>query len=116
MVPEGTLRIIANFHPPDALGRIRPGQYARMRLEGFPWTQFGSVSGTVTSVASEVREGQIRVEATVNRDLASRIPMQHGLPGTVEVQVERVSPASMVLRLAGRLLAAQGSAGGGAAR
>ena len=119
VVPEGTLRIVANFHPPDALGRIRTGQSARMRLEGFPWTQFGSVSGTVTSVASEVREGQIRVEATVNRDLASRIPMQHGLPGTVEVQVERISPASMVLRLAGRLLAAQqrsqGSPGGGAA-
>lgn len=107
VVPEGTLRIVANFQPPDALGRIHPGQYARMRLEGFPWTQFGSVSGTVTSVASEVREGRIRVEATVNRDLASPIPMQHGLPGTVEVQVERISPASIVLRMAGRLLARQ---------
>jgi multidrug resistance efflux pump len=107
VVPQGTLRIVANFQPPDALGRIRPGQYARMRLEGFPWTQFGSVAGTVTNVASEVREGRIRVEASVTRDSASRIPMQHGLPGTVEVQVERISPASLVLRLAGRLLARQ---------
>jgi membrane fusion protein (multidrug efflux system) len=107
VVPQGTLRIIASFQPPDALGRIHPGQYARMQLAGFPWTQFGSLSGTVTKVASEVRDGAIRVEATVNPDLASRIPMQHGLPGTVEVEVEQLSPASLVLRMAGRLLARQ---------
>jgi len=104
VVPQGTLRMVANFQPSDALGRIRSGQYARMRLEGFPWTQFGSVSGRVSSVASEVREEHIRVEVAVHRDLTSRIPMQHGLPGTVEVEVERISPASLVLRLAGRML------------
>src|SRR5580658_249590 len=105
VVPKGKLRIVASFQPPDALGRIRPGQYARMRLEGFPWTQFGSVAGTVTSVASEVRDGRIRVELAVNPNLGSRIPMQHGLPGTVEVQVERISPATLVLRMVGRELA-----------
>jgi multidrug resistance efflux pump len=105
VVPEGKLRIVASFQPPDALGRIRPGQYARMRLEGFPWTQFGSVAGTVTSVASEVRDGRIRVELAVNPNLVSRIPMQHGLPGTVEVQVEKISPATLVLRMVGRELA-----------
>jgi len=109
VVPEGKLRIVASFQPPDALGRIRPGQVVRMRLEGFPWTQFGSLSGTVTRVGSEVRDGRIRVEAAVNPELASRIPMQHGLPGTVEVEVEQLAPASLVLRMAGRLLARQRS-------
>jgi hypothetical protein len=28
--------------------------------------------------------------------------MQHGLPGTVQVEVERISPASLVLRVVGR--------------
>jgi multidrug resistance efflux pump len=102
IVPSGTLRIVANFQPPDALGRIQPGQSARLRLEGFPWTQFGSVPATVTSVGSEVRDGRIRVELAVNPVSTPRIHLQHGLPGTVEVQVERISPASLVLRMVGR--------------
>jgi hypothetical protein len=76
-----------------------------MRLEGFPWTQFGSVAATVTTVASEVRDGHIRVELALNSPVSSRIPLQHGLPGAVEVQVEKISPASLVLRMGGQLLA-----------
>jgi membrane fusion protein (multidrug efflux system) len=30
------------------------------------------------------------------------VPMQHGLPGTIEVEVERISPAALVLRAVGR--------------
>jgi hypothetical protein len=76
-----------------------------MRLQGFPWTQFGSVSATVTRVASEVRDGRIRVELAINSNSAPRVHLQHGLLGTVEVQVERISPASLVLRMVGRWLA-----------
>jgi membrane fusion protein (multidrug efflux system) len=103
IVPTGTLRIVATFQPHDALGRIQPGQSARLRLEGFPWTQFGSVPATVTGVASEVRDGRIRVELAVKPHSRLRIHLQHGLPGTVEVQVEQISPASLVLRMVGRL-------------
>jgi multidrug resistance efflux pump len=102
VVPTGELRIVANFQPADALGRIQPGQPARLRLDGFPWTEYGSVNATVTRVASEVRDGRIRVELAVNPNSASRIPMQHGLPGAVQVQVERISPATLVLRVVGR--------------
>ena len=102
VVPTGDLRIVASFQPADALGRIRPGQPARLRLDGFPWTEYGSISATVTHVASEVLDGRIRVELAVNPHSPSRIPMQHGLPGTVQVQVERISPASLVLRVVGR--------------
>jgi len=109
IVPAGTLRIVANFPPPDALGRIQPGQFARLRLEGFPWTQFGSVPATVTGVGSEVRDGRIRVELAVNPVPAPRVHLQHGLPGTVEVQVERISPAALVLRTVGRSLSKSGT-------
>jgi HlyD family secretion protein len=54
VVPPGMLKIMADFLPPAALGRIQPGQPARLRLEGFPWTQYGAVSATVASVANEV--------------------------------------------------------------
>jgi membrane fusion protein (multidrug efflux system) len=102
VVPTGDLRIVASFPPADALGRIQSGQPARLRLDGFPWTEYGSISATVTHVGSEVRDGRIRVELAVNPHSASSIPMQHGLPGTVQVEVERISPASLVLRVVGR--------------
>jgi membrane fusion protein (multidrug efflux system) len=105
VVPRGELQVVADFLPPSALGRIRPGQPARLRLEGFPWTQYGSLAATVSRVASEVRNGRVRVELSVDPERVSPIPLQHGLPGTVEVQVERVAPATLVLRTAGKLLA-----------
>jgi membrane fusion protein (multidrug efflux system) len=105
VVPAGKLRVVANFDPPAALGRIRPGQHARLRLEGFPWAQYGSVTATITNVASEIRDGSIRVELALDSHSDSRIPLQHGLPGSVEVEIETLSPANLVLRTAGSWLA-----------
>src|SRR5262245_38929245 len=105
VVPRGDLQVVADFLPPTALGRLRHGQPARLRLEGFPWTQYGSLAASVSRVASEVRNGRVRVELRVDPDDASPIPLQHGLPGTVEVEVERVTPATLMLRAAGTLLA-----------
>ena len=104
VLPAGELRVVAEFLPSAALGRIRPGQAARLRLEGFPWTEYGGVRATVANVASEPRDGRVRVELTINADPSSSIPMQHGLPGTVEIEVERVSPAALCLRAAGKRL------------
>ena len=105
MVPHGDLQDVADYLPSSALGRIQPGQPARLRLEGFPWAQYGSLAATVNRVASEVRNGHVRVDLSLEPDSASPIPLQHGLPGTVEVQVERLAPATLVLRAAGKLLA-----------
>jgi multidrug resistance efflux pump len=103
IVPAGELRVVALF-PVEALGRIQRGQRARLRLEGFPWTRYGSLAATVEQVGSEAREGRFRVELALDPDPAARIPLGHGLAGTVEVEVERVSPAVLGLRLAGDLL------------
>ena len=106
VVPAGNIRVVAEFLPAAAIGRIRPGQSARMRPDGFPWTQYGMLGATVRRVASEPRSGRIRVELDVHVRADSPIPVQHGLPGTLEIEVERVSPASLVFRAAGRRLAA----------
>lgn len=116
VVPPGDLQVVAEFPPPSALGRIRSGQPARLRLEGFPWAQYGSLAATVSRVASEVRNGHVRVELNVDRGGASPIPLQHGLPGIIEVQVERVAPVTLVLRAAGKLLARPVAAGQGERR
>src|SRR5690606_18525522 len=104
IVPDGALRAVAYFDPAVAAGRIAPGQRARLRLDGFPWTRYGSIPATVARVASEVEAGGLRVEFDVGRGGAPQIPLQHGLPGTGEVQVEHASPLALVLRQAGRLM------------
>jgi multidrug resistance efflux pump len=109
VVPPGTLKVMSDFLPPAALGRIQPGQPAQLRLEGFPWTQYGMVSATVASMANEVRDGHVRVELAVRSDAVPPIPLQHGLPGTVEVEVDHVSPAALILRTAGLLLTGPGT-------
>ncbi len=104
VVPSGGLAIIAQFPPPAAMGRIHEGQAARLRLEGFPWMQYGSVPAVVSRVSNEVRDGVVRVEFHLEPQSRSPIPMQHGLPGTVEVEVERITPIALILRNAGRMV------------
>lgn len=104
IVPSGQLRVVAGFSPPTALGRVRVGQHARVHLDGFPWTQYGELAVTVSAVASQIRDGLLRVELELDPDEGSRLPRQHGLSGTVEVEVERISPAVLVLRTLGVML------------
>ena len=107
VVPPGKLRVVGYFHPQKSMGRLRTGQRARLRLHGFPWLQYGSVPVEVTQVASEPRDSWLRVELAVRARARSRIPLQHGLPGSVEVLVERVTPATLVLRTAGKVISGE---------
>ncbi len=104
VVPVTALRVVADFPAASAVGRVRAGQPGRVRLHGFPWTQWGVLGVTVARVATEARDGRVRVELALAPDPASAIPVQHGLQGTAEVEVERVSPATLVLRAAGSLV------------
>ncbi len=104
IVPVGRLAIVAEFPPAAAIGRIRAGQLAEMRLQGYPWAQFGTIHAKVATVASEIRNGTVRVDLEVSAAPHSAIPMQHGLPGSIEVQVEKITPAALVMRNAGRML------------
>lgn len=105
VVPSGDLMVVADFPPAAALGRLRRGQPARLRLDSFNWAQYGTVAASVVRVASEAHQGRVRVEFQVQVAPLSAIPMQHGLTGAIEVEVERVAPAILVLRAAGQLLA-----------
>lgn len=102
IVPQGELKIMADF-PPQVIGHIRPGQPAALRLDGFPAEQYGRVTATVLRVAQEPRSDKIRVELGIAARQVS-IPLQHGLLGAVEIEVDRISPAVLILRAAGALL------------
>ncbi|WP_394845120.1 HlyD family efflux transporter periplasmic adaptor subunit [Pendulispora brunnea] len=103
IVARGDLRVIAELKPASAFGHVRTGQTAQVRFDGFPWTEFGDTRASVTDVAREVRDGHARVELNIV-SANERIPLQHGLPGTVEIEVERATPAALILRAVGRLL------------
>ena len=102
IVPSGQLRVVAQFPAEAALGRIEAGQLATLRLDGYPWAEFGSVSATVARVAQEIRDGKVRVELAISPGANFRGRLEHGMPGTIEVAVERVTPLALVLRTTGQ--------------
>jgi membrane fusion protein, adhesin transport system len=104
IIPDGELRIVADFPPAAVIGKIHPGQSATMRLDGFPWAQYGVVPAVVSQVGAEIRNAQVRVEFTPQLPSAAALQLQHGLPGSIAVQIEHVSPAILVLRASGQLL------------
>jgi membrane fusion protein (multidrug efflux system) len=104
LVPAGGLRAVAFYDPATSVGRVRAGERARLRLLGFSWTKYGSIPAVVNRVGNEPKDGEIRVELLLLPNPGSRIPLQHGMPASAEIEVERVSPASLVLDAAGRFL------------
>jgi membrane fusion protein (multidrug efflux system) len=103
VTPETELQLVADFAPADAVGRVRAGQRAHMRIAGFPWTVYGMLGATVASVSSEVLDGRIRVVLALDDHTAPGIPRRHGLIGEVEIELDEVSPADLVARAAGQL-------------
>lgn len=102
IIPRGNLIIIAEFDPASSMGRLSPGQHARLRLDGFPWTQFGSVEAKVLRVASEIRDQSLRVELALIPNQTQQLILRHGLTGKVEIDVESINPATLLLRNSSR--------------
>lgn len=107
LLAEETTMVRAAFEPAAAIGHLKAGDTAEMRLDGFPWIQHGTLRLVVREVAGEWRNGRVRVDFEVV-DVPAGIPLQHGLPGTVVVTGERVTPLQMLLRaVGGRTTAAE---------
>ena len=102
VVPRGAFIIVGDFNPSSVLGRIRPGQLSRLRLDGYPWAQYGTIEARVARVGSDIRDNLVRVEFDPEPASAARIVLQHGLPGSIEVSVDQTVPALLVLRTAGQ--------------
>lgn len=105
IVPDGDLHIVAAFDPARGLGRLTQGQTARLRLDGFAWTQYGDFPARVDRVAAESSGTLLRVELSMKRRTNEELPLRHGMTGQVDVAIEQVSPAILVLRAIGQLLA-----------
>jgi multidrug resistance efflux pump len=106
VVPPGALRIVAEL-PTASTGRVRTGQTARLRLDAFTPTRYGTVLARVARVGAEPRAGRVRVECDVVR-VPGGIPLQHGLAGTLEIDVGVATPAALLAGAADRVLRGSG--------
>lgn len=102
------VRVRSRF-PKETVGLIRPGQTAQVKLDGYPWTIYGTVPARVTRVGTEPGQtatpeaipGTVRVELDLEGPADPRIKIEHGLTGSVEIEVARVSPLSLLMRAIG---------------
>lgn len=102
IIPAGKLRVVAFFPPQAAHGHMQPGSPAKLRLTGYPWTEFGVVEASVAEVAGEDANGKTRVELDVLPSPTLKTTLRHGMPGELEVETERITPMALVMRSAGQ--------------
>jgi membrane fusion protein (multidrug efflux system) len=104
VIPADNVHVVADFVPDDAVGRIRPGDRARVLLRGFSYIEYGSLLARVTHVANEPHDGTIRVELALDPQTGPLHLVQHGLPAAVDIEVDRASPWALLLRTIGSSL------------
>ena len=105
---DAEVRVRARF-PKEDVGLLQPGQTAHLKLDGYPWTIYGTVPAKVTRVGTEpglvatpeAIPGTVRVELDIETPADSRIELRHGMTATVEVEVARVSPVALLMRSIG---------------
>lgn len=108
LATDAEVRVRARF-PKEMVGIIQPGQIAQLKLDGYPWTIYGTVPARVTRVGTEpginatpeAIPGTVRVELDIQAPADPRIQLQHGLTAEVDVEVARVSPIALLLRALG---------------
>ena len=105
IVPGGDLRIVAQFNAATGLGRLDQGQAARLRLDGFSWTEYGTFPARIERVAADGSDGALRVELRMARPQGGSLALRHGMTGQVDVTIEEVSPLVLLLRTLGQFLA-----------
>lgn len=81
---------------PDALPTIKAGQSAMLRLDGFG----EPVPAVVIEVDQTVVNGRFPVQFRLQPASDSDVPLQVGLNGRIEVEVEQVTPFILLLRAA----------------
>ncbi|MDM8560046.1 hypothetical protein [Candidatus Parabeggiatoa sp. HSG14] len=95
-------QILAEF-PQKAIENIHPGQLAYVRLKGKIGKQAGPIPATVTNVKGAIglEKGKVELRADINADAQN--PFKKGEALNVKIEVEHVTPATLVLRASGLL-------------
>jgi adhesin transport system membrane fusion protein len=100
IVPARGLVAVASL-PPAALGRVHPGQAARLTLSGAAGPG-GHLRARVAAVAGETVGGVVRVELAIE-NAGRPATLQHGMPCTVDIEIGRLGTMTLLRRAAGEL-------------
>ena len=97
--------IEANFSS-QAQGHLQRGQAAFLKLDGHIGTEVGPIPAIVLGVDNQPEAQQVQTTLFVQWPLAPSVPAQDNLTGQVEVEIEQISPATLVIRSVSRGLGA----------
>lgn len=94
-------QIVTAVFPAEALGDLQRGQPANFYPTGQVWEQYGAIPAVVTSVAKDGQGDQVRVQLALQPEEDLPVPLAKDVKGRVEIEVDRVTPASMTLSSGG---------------
>jgi len=94
--------IIAEF-PSESPETIKVGQTAFVRLDGKVGKKTGTIPATVVNVIHPVGQEEETVVLRAGIDVAAPNPFKEGGGGEVKIEVEHLTPATLVLRASGLL-------------
>ncbi len=100
LVPEGELRVVAQFNPVDAQGYLHVGQTAKVQVDSFPWLQYGVLTARVLQVNEAERDGSIRVLLALTGK--SHLAIRQGMTAKIIVNVAAATPWELLLQSLGR--------------
>lgn len=106
---KGSISVQAFFPPALALGHIRIGQSARVKLDGFSWARYGQLDARVERVASAVQRDRILVELSLQGEVPPHLPLLHDLPARVEIATGTKTPYQLLLQRVGDMLTGESS-------
>jgi hypothetical protein len=92
-------QVTATFPSDSSLGIIR-GQSVDFHPAGNIGAQNGAIPGIVTTVSDDPSGELTVVEIALRIEQTLPAPLQEGLKGRVDIELERVSPATLILRSA----------------
>jgi membrane fusion protein (multidrug efflux system) len=99
---------VTAIFPSGTSGGIKRGQAADFYPEGAAWEGAAPIPAVVARVNPDPATDGARVELALRLDSGLPAPLQQGLKGRVEVELERVSPAILVFRSGGLVDQTQG--------
>jgi hypothetical protein len=89
-------------------GKVKAGQRVNIKLENYPFEQFGTISGTITSISQIPAEDKynVTVELTegLKTNLSQTLPFKQQLAGTTEIITEDLRLLERVVYQFRRLL------------
>ncbi len=100
LVPEGELRVVAQFNPVDAQGYLQVGQTAKVQVDSFPWLQYGALDAQVMQINEAERDGNIRVLLRLTGN--NHLMIQQGMTAKIIVNVAAATPWELLLQSLGR--------------